>query len=206
MAGHLPLRDRVAQAEGVLYSQGMMVLWAGCCGAGVRVRGSDLHFWRTVNFWLPPGEWIRSDLTQKQQEQAVVIYRRDMVPVLPLPDLPFRNWVLGGSGVVSEKSDLAGSDSRGLSSLNSQHVQRRPPIKTCVCHKKSLPSVYHWVFWQHQPVWARQERQTKPACPSLNLSWKRSLSVFLSGGLSVFWSSASACKFLMSRVKEPFLV
>lgn len=44
MAGHLPLRDRVAQAEGLLCSQGTMVLWAGCCGAGVRLRGSDLHF------------------------------------------------------------------------------------------------------------------------------------------------------------------
>lgn len=44
MAGHLPLRDRVAQAEGVLCSQGTMVLWAGCGGAGARVRGSDLRF------------------------------------------------------------------------------------------------------------------------------------------------------------------
>ena len=41
----------------------------------------------------------------------MVICRRDMVPVLPLPDLPFRNWGLGGSRVVSEKSDLEDKES-----------------------------------------------------------------------------------------------
>ena len=43
-AGHLPLRNKVAQAEGVLCSQGTMILWAGCGGAAARVIGSDLHF------------------------------------------------------------------------------------------------------------------------------------------------------------------
>lgn len=136
MAGHLPLRDGVALAEGMLH-----LPWAGCGGAGGRVIGSDLHFWRIINFWLPPGEWIRSDLIQKQQEQAVVICRRDMVPLLPLPDLPFRNWGLGGSRVVSEKSDLAGSDSRRLSSLNSQAACPEASADKDLCLLQEEPSL-----------------------------------------------------------------
>lgn len=107
-----------------------------------------------------------------------------MVPVLPLPDVPFRNWGLGGSGVVSEKSDLAGSDSRGLSSLNSQAACPEASPDKDLCLSQEEPSLSPALSLP--TVWARQERQTKPARPSLNLSWERSLSVFLSGRLSVF--------------------
>lgn len=64
-----------------------------------------------------------------------------MVPVLPLPDLPFRNWGLGGSRVVSEKSDLAGSDSRGLSSLNSQAACPEASADKDLCLSQEEPSL-----------------------------------------------------------------
>ena len=64
-----------------------------------------------------------------------------MVPVLPLPDLPFRNWGFGGSRVVSEKSDLAGSDSRGLSSLNSQAACPEASADKDLCLSQEEPSL-----------------------------------------------------------------
>lgn len=72
--------------------------------------------------------------------------------------------------------------------MNSQVVCPEVSTDEDLCRSREEPSLgpVLIVFSQRQPLLQRQERQNKSACPSLYFSWRRSLSVFLSGVLTVF--------------------